>query len=177
MVIYMQTQWERERTYSIINLLFFVKLEKRYSWKTQPDLKWEIFSYQTCNPNSTWYNQKNMHSWCLKIFAGIHWNYNISWISTFAVLSAAPYPVEIPQPRRQTFSSGALSSTWNASYVTVFLNKETTVKWRQFLNNTKTIKSKQWVYKVQVHAVSQLEGYIILSKKKCSDTHKVSKLL
>ena len=51
MVIYMQTG--RDRTYSIINLFFFVKLEKRYSWKTQSDLNWEIFSYQTFNPNST----------------------------------------------------------------------------------------------------------------------------
>ena len=31
---------------------------------------------------------------------------------TLAVLSAAPYPVEMPQPSRQTLSSGALGSTF-----------------------------------------------------------------
>lgn len=64
------------------------------------------------------------------------------------------------------------------------LNKETTVKWRQFLNNAKTIKSKQWLnrfvkcnFNAKVrNAVSQLEGYYFV-KKKCSDTHKVSKII
>ena len=31
--------------------------------------------------------------------------------TTFAVFNAAPYPVEIPHPRRHTFSRGALSAT------------------------------------------------------------------
>lgn len=30
--------------------------------------------------------------------------------STFAVFKAAPYPVETPQPRRQTLSNGAVGS-------------------------------------------------------------------
>ena len=36
----------------------------------------------------------------------------LSLARTLAVFNTAPYPVEIPQPRRQTFSSGALSATY-----------------------------------------------------------------
>lgn len=32
-------------------------------------------------------------------------------LQTLAVLRAAPYPVEIPHPRRQTLSSGAVGLT------------------------------------------------------------------
>ena len=35
--------------------------------------------------------------------------------SIAAVFKAAPYPVEIPQPRRQTFSSGASGFTYTIS--------------------------------------------------------------
>ena len=36
--------------------------------------------------------------------------------STLAVLIAAPYPVEMPHPSRQTLSSPALLSTWHMTF-------------------------------------------------------------
>lgn len=154
------------RTYSIINLFFFVKLEKRYSWTTKPDLNWEIFSYQTFNPNSTQYNQKKMHSWCIKIFAGIHWNYKISH-QYLRCVKCCTISSRNTTTKKTNFFKWRIISNLECKLRNSVLNKETTVKWRQFLNNTKTIKSKQWPngfvkcnFNAKVrNAVSQLEGY------------------
>lgn len=56
--------------------------------------------------------------------------------STFAVIRAAPYPVVMPQPRRQVFSIGAscCTATTEISATTVYCEKvEQPMKWRRSL--------------------------------------------
>lgn len=95
-----------------------------------------------------------MYSWCIKIFAGIHWNYEIShqYLRCVKCCTISSWNTTT---KKTNFFKWCIISNLECRLSNSILNEETTVKWRQLLNNTKTIKSKQWVDKVQIQCKSE----------------------